>query len=244
MTPKEHEKLLNDNVAKTCEKAPKLLKSAINMEAKHIATTHKVEKLVETLAESPAYISLKDHKNNFHQKHPCRLINPCKSNIGVISKSILDRVNSDLRQKLKINQWKNTEDVISWLDSIENKNSCTFTQMDIKEFYPKITHEILDKALSFAKKHTRIDEKEIRTILHCRKSLLFFKNEAWKKSETESCFDVTMGSFDGAEICELVGIYILTHLSKIVPKKNVGLYRDDGLLILRNFTKRQAEINR
>ena len=116
--------------------------------------------------------------------------------------------------------------------------------MDIKEFYPSITKEILGKTISFAKEFIEINEKETRTIFHCRKSLLFFNKEAWKKKETNSCFDVTMGSFDGAEICELVGIYILHNLSEIVPKENIGLYRDDGLMILRNVTKRQADINR
>ena len=43
-----------------------------------------------------------------------------------------------------------------------------------------------------------------------------------------------MGSFDGAEVCELVGLYLLHHLAKIFGKEAVGLYRDDGLAILRN----------
>ena len=38
-----------------------------------------------------------------------------------------------------------------------------------------------------------------------------------------------MGSFDGAEICELVGLYILHLLSSKFNKDQVGLYRDDGL---------------
>ena len=38
--------------------------------------------------------------------------------------------------------------------------------------------------------------------MQCRKSLLFFGNETRKKESSESCFDVTMGSFDGAKICE------------------------------------------
>ena len=70
--------------------------------------------------------------------------------------------------------------------------------------------------------------------MHCRKSLLFFGNETWKKKSTESCFDVTMDSFDGAEICELVGLYIQSNLENILPKTNFGLYRDDGLILLRN----------
>ena len=43
-----------------------------------------------------------------------------------------------------------------------------------------------------------------------------------------------MGSYDKAEICELVGIYILSRLSTILGKSYRGLYRDDGLLVLVN----------
>ena len=38
-----------------------------------------------------------------------------------------------------------------------------------------------------------------------------------------------MGSFDGAEICEIVGLYLLNKLSDLLGKENVGLYRNDGL---------------
>ena len=38
-----------------------------------------------------------------------------------------------------------------------------------------------------------------------------------------------MESFDGAEICEIVGIYLLKNLSPLSGKENFGLYRDDGL---------------
>ena len=41
-------------------------------------------------------------------------------------------------------------------------------------------------------------------------------------------FDVTMGSYDGAEVCELVGLYLLHKLSATVPKEHIGLYRDDA----------------
>ena len=58
---------------------------------------------------------------------------------------------------------------------------------------------------------------------------------------TESCFDVTMGSFDGAEVCELVGIFILYFLAKLINKNDCGLYMDDGLLILRNVNGQQTD---
>ena len=79
-----------------------------------------------------------------------------------------------------------------------------------------------------------INDDNIRIIKHCRKSLLFEKDTAWAKKGTAGNFDVTMGSYDGAEICELVGIYTLSTLGLRIDKKDTGLYRDDGLIILRN----------
>ena len=60
------------------------------------------------------------------------------------------------------------------------------------------------------------------------------------EKEIDSCFDVTMVSFDGAEICELVGLYIQSKLEKILSKSNVGLYRDNGVALLRNLNGQQA----
>ena len=47
-----------------------------------------------------------------------------------------------------------------------------------------------------------------------------------------------MGIYDGAEVCELVGTFILSKLENIIGKKNTGLYRDDGLVVLRNMNAR------
>ena len=43
-----------------------------------------------------------------------------------------------------------------------------------------------------------------------------------------------MGSYDGAEICEPVGLYLLNQLSTVIDKSSVGLYRDDGLAAINN----------
>ena len=64
-------------------------------------------------------------------------------------------------------------------------------------------------------KHRHIYEN-LGIIKHCRKSLLYNNHEPWKKKDTESCSDVTMVSYDGAEICELVGIYLLSLLANII----------------------------
>ena len=46
--------------------------------------------------------------------------------------------------------------------------------------------------------------------------------------------DMSMGCYDGTELCELVGIYIQNKLCKLMNEKVFGLYGDDCLRILRN----------
>ena len=50
-----------------------------------------------------------------------------------------------------------------------------------------------------------------------------------------------MGSYDGAEVCKLVGLFILHKLSEKFGKKNVSLYRNDGLMFLKGPGKRSAD---
>ena len=45
---------------------------------------------------------------------------------------------------------------------------------------------------------------------------------------------MSMGANDGAEICELVGLYIVTEVHKKVDFTSVGLCRDDGLAVMRS----------
>ena len=113
--------------------------------------------------------------------------------------------------------------------------------MDIKDFYPSISQATLDNALLFVQEHIQIADSDLRLIKHCRKPLFFNKGKAWTKKLSDSPFDVTMGSYDGTEICELVCIYILSHLTAFIGKNNVGLYRDDGLIILQQLNGQQTD---
>ena len=77
--------------------------------------------------------------------------------------------------------------------------------------------------------------------MHSRKSLLFADNKHWVKKEGDPDFDVTMGSYDGAELCELVGLYILYRLGQRFGVKRSGVYRDDGLSCFENITSHKAD---
>ena len=81
-------------------------------------------------------------------------------------------------------------------------------QYDIEEFYSSISENLLKKAIDYARSFVSISSEEEETIMHCCKSLLFNNSDIWIKKDDNKDFDITMGSFAGAEICELVGLYI------------------------------------
>ena len=85
-----------------------------------------------------------------------------------------------------------------------------------------------------------LDSDTFAVIMHSRKSLLFSKENVLVKNDNPS-FDVTMGSYDGAEVCELVGLYILDRIKVECPEIELGLYRDDGLGITKNLSGRDTE---
>ena len=145
---------------------------------------------------------------------------------------MVERINNRLRDITKLQQWKNTQAVLQWFSDVTDKNDKTFIKFDIVEFYPSISEDLLSKAITFAKSLVTVTAHEESIIWHSRKSLLFSENSSWIKRESGQ-FDVTMGSFDGAEICELVGLYILNLLCTRFSKDQVGLYRDDGLAALK-----------
>ena len=116
-----------------------------------------------------------------------------------------------------------------------------FLSFDIVEFYPSITEDLLDKVIAWAKTIIPIPDNHISIIKHARKSLLFNQETPWVKRNNDTMFDVTMGSFDGAEICNLVGLFILNKLSAKFGNESVGLYRDDGLALLKGRSARAGD---
>ena len=88
-----YNKLLHDNITKTYKHGSEDNISEINNELKHIADKLSIGNRIECMKKREAFISLKDHKENFENNPKCRLINPAKSDSGKISQLILDKVN-------------------------------------------------------------------------------------------------------------------------------------------------------
>ena len=100
----EYKKLLHDNITKKYRKSTPRLEKAINMEAKCIAKKINLDDRIDSLAENPAFITLKDHKPNFKSRLACRLINPSKSELEKVRKVLLENINKQLVELLNVNQ--------------------------------------------------------------------------------------------------------------------------------------------
>ena len=125
------------------------------------------------------------------------------------------------------------------MKKLPNKRELAFICFDVVEFYPSISEKLLSRALYFASDFVTISADDRQTIMHAKHSLLFSNRDPWQKRNSNTLFDVTMGSYDGAETCELVGCYLLSQLKQI-PDIDIGLYRDDGLAVLKQ-TPREIE---
>ena len=111
---------------------------------------------------------------------------------------------------------------------------------DVKDFYPSIQEELLNKGLRFAREYIDVTIKDREITYHARISLLFDGSNTWMKKQS-GLFDVTMGAYDDAEVCKLVGTYMLSLISEKHYKKDFGLCRDDGLGVVKNKSGPETE---
>ena len=140
-----------------------------------------------------------------HFSRSDRLLNPTKSEFGKISKPILQQISTNIRTALNVNQWQNSPEVTKWFKNIKNKNLNTFNVFDIQEFYPSIGEKLLKDVVLFAQTHTNISRKDIEVIFHWLRSLLFQDNEPWSKKDSNGDFDVTIGSYNEAQVLSWLG---------------------------------------
>ena len=102
---------MTDNITKSYKKTNTAAIYNINKEAKCIGERLHLDDRVEQFNQRESFITLKDHKENFQNNPKCRLLNPAKSEIGIISKHYIEKINSNIRKTTNMNQWQNTQAV-------------------------------------------------------------------------------------------------------------------------------------
>ena len=229
----DYNKLLKENITKDYKQSTFDKIRMTNKEAAVHAKKLDIEDRVEKFIEADAYITVKDHKTSFPNRIECRLLNPAKSNLGRVTSKMLKEAISSIKKKTGLNLWTNSGEVTDWFSGIDKSEFHFFLKFDVVNFYPTISEKLLDDAIQWGSSFYDFSTTQIDLIKHARKAFLFHDENIWEKTKNPD-FDVTMGSYDGAECCEIVGLFILNKLVMLLGDKQVGLYRDDGLAVLRH----------
>ena len=177
ITASDYQRLMHENLTRDyrLDNGNKL--SGINNDTRKFARSLEIGDRMEFHSQANAFLTIKDHKEDFPNTIKCRVINPACNNLGKFSKRVLDEINTKCREVAGVSQWKSTQDVLRWFTEIHaqnpTKNKGKFVQFDICEFYPSISDKLLKDSLDYAKNHASIDEEEVDLIMACRRSILF-----------------------------------------------------------------------
>ena len=126
-----YKKLLTNNITKDYMKTTLENVNVSDNKSADIAKDLNLENRMTKHTTNDCYVTLKDHKDEFMDKMPCRLINPAKSDIQKVSKVILDEMNDTIRNNTGLNQWKNTQAVHQWFASVYEVQTCRLTSADV-----------------------------------------------------------------------------------------------------------------
>ena len=126
-------------------------------------------------------------------------------------------------------------DAIKWFRDTQEKNNKTLLKGDIKAFYPSIKPTLLAKACEhFRQSGVDITRQEEQVIMQAKEQIAHGLGKVWIKKQ--GSFDNSMGSKDGSEVAELVGLYLLSKFESDPELQDaiIALYRDDLIAIVPN----------
>ena len=92
---------------------------------------------------------------------------------------------------------------------------------------------LLIDSINYARKYIDITNEQYEIILACRKTVIKNNDSTWVKNGLEN-FDVPMGGYDSSQVADLVCLYILNMLTRIISHQQAGLYHVDGLIYIPN----------
>ena len=104
--PHQYQELLEKSITKDYKKTTYEAVENIDKKDKKNSKETRNWLRVYSLTRQEAFISLKDHKDNFADNPKTRLLNQAKSELGKVSKKILTKVVATRRRKNNLNSWK------------------------------------------------------------------------------------------------------------------------------------------
>ena len=94
----------------------------------------------------------------------------------------MDNINEKVRNITKLQQWRSTSEVIQWYKNSE-KSKKKLLKFDIVQFYPSISPDLIDEAISWIRSIVNISDEDISIIMHARKAFLFNNGGPWIKKK-------------------------------------------------------------
>ena len=91
ITKKDYEKIIHENFTKKYKEVNMSSPKRINRKGRKITKTFDFSYRVDTMAKQECFLTLKDHKKDYRTNPKYRLLNPTKSELGKISKQILQK---------------------------------------------------------------------------------------------------------------------------------------------------------
>ena len=99
MDKDRYKELLNNNITKDYKTATDTTVDDITKKDKEIATKLEIDDRVYCTSKRESFITLKDHKPNHMNNPKFRVLNPCKSELGKVSKQMLTKIVFDVKNK-------------------------------------------------------------------------------------------------------------------------------------------------
>ena len=121
MEKEQYKELLEKNITKDYKKCEDRVVDDISKDDKKVANKLEVADRLYCTSKRDSFITIKDHKQNYMNNTKCRLINPCKSELGKISKQMLAKIIAIVKTKSQLQQWKNSNAVIDWFSNLDSK---------------------------------------------------------------------------------------------------------------------------
>ena len=149
LSKEEYSNLLQNAITSKYKEADRHIATNMNKQIQHASIANIIDR-IQINDTGNSFTILKGHKENFLDRPTARILNPAKNEIGRRSRQILQNINVTLSEKLKVNEWKNTEKRYKLIQNIPHKYLHEFLMIHVKDFYPSIKGNLLWEAIRFA----------------------------------------------------------------------------------------------
>ena len=117
--PSTYQEILNNKITDNYKIDKDNTIDQINKDTCNFASKLHINDRLGKFQKKDAYILFKDHKPNFINELQTRLINPSKTELGKISKNIIQDIVTNVREASHSNLWRNSFDTIEWFRKIK-----------------------------------------------------------------------------------------------------------------------------